>query len=82
VLYAGRGEGAALIDQADAGIVVPPEDGAALAAAARYLAADAALARTMGTNARAFVEREYAWGDLVARWLGDLEGALPRSLAT
>ncbi len=52
VVLAAAGESAALVEQADAGIVVPPEDPAALAAALKRLAADPEEAARLARNAR------------------------------
>ena len=60
-----------------AGLLVPPGDAAALAAALRKLDADRSALPAMGRNARRLVEERYTW-DRVA---GDYE-ALFRSLAT
>jgi glycosyltransferase involved in cell wall biosynthesis len=49
------GEAADLIEAADCGIVVPPEDAKALAAAVEQLAANPALAAKLGANGRAYV---------------------------
>lgn len=76
VLYAGAGEGAALVKDAGAGIVVEPEDPAALVAAARALAADPARAAEMGRNGRRYVEQHFAWPVLVTDWLAQLSRAL------
>ncbi|AXH96344.1 glycosyltransferase family 4 protein [Ornithinimicrobium avium] len=44
------------------GLLVPPSDPAALAAAVDRLAADPATARTMGAAARALMEQHHSWG--------------------
>jgi colanic acid biosynthesis glycosyl transferase WcaI len=51
---------AELIGRASAGIVVPPGDGAALAAAIRALASDADAVRRFGSAARAFAEQYFS----------------------
>jgi len=51
-IVAATGEAAALVREAEAGVVVPPEDGAALAAAVRDLSRDPALVRRLGEAAR------------------------------
>lgn len=73
VVYSGRGEGARLIGDAGAGVVVPPEDATALAAAIDGLLDDPEGAATMGANGRALVEREFSWPALVQAWLDQLE---------
>jgi glycosyltransferase involved in cell wall biosynthesis len=52
-IVATRGEAAALIRETGGGVVVPPEDGAALAGAVRELADDPALARRLGVAGQA-----------------------------
>lgn len=76
VLYAGSGEGADLVREADAGIVVEPENPAALAAAARALASDPSRATEMGLNGRRYVEQHFAWPVLVTDWLAQLSRVL------
>ncbi|HKS91727.1 MAG TPA: glycosyltransferase family 4 protein, partial [Tepidiformaceae bacterium] len=78
VLYSGSGEGARLVQAAQAGIVAPPEDADALAAAMRTLLDDEARAKELGANGRAYVERELSWGALVADWLRQLQDASSR----
>ena len=73
VIYSGAGEGARIVDRAGAGLVVPPEDGAALADAIARLAGDPKLAAELGANGRRFVEAELSWPALVGRWIDDLE---------
>ena len=65
VIYSGSGEGAEMVRAANAGIVVEPEDGRALAEAARELVADPGAAEAMGARGREFVQRELAWPRLV-----------------
>jgi glycosyltransferase involved in cell wall biosynthesis len=72
IIFAGRGEGARLIEAAHAGIVVPPENPAALASAIRDLIANPAAARDFGKSARTYAEKNLNWEPLVAAWLGHL----------
>jgi colanic acid biosynthesis glycosyl transferase WcaI len=65
VVYAGSGEGADLVRVADAGIVTPPGDGQAMAAAIRKLLADPAIARAMGERGRAYIKRHLTWRAIV-----------------
>jgi glycosyltransferase involved in cell wall biosynthesis len=60
VVLSARGEAAAVLEEAGAGLVVPPEDPAALAAAIRRLKDHRAEAATMGQRGRAFVVRDYS----------------------
>jgi glycosyltransferase involved in cell wall biosynthesis len=73
VIYSGAGEGARLIEKANAGVVVPPEDPAALAEAIRALVWDPARAAELGRNGRRFAEQNLAWSALVGDWLRQLE---------
>ncbi len=68
VVFAGAGEGAHLVQQAKAGIVVPPEDSGALAEAVRRLVGDPELCEELGRNGRRFVGANLQWSDLVRRW--------------
>jgi glycosyltransferase involved in cell wall biosynthesis len=58
VILAVEGEAAALLNRADAGICVPPEDPEALVKAVRTLKEDTALRQRYGRNGRSFVEAE------------------------
>ena len=71
VIYAGHGEGADLVRNASAGIVVPPEDPERLAEAVRMIIADPMRAAETGANGRRFVA-ELAWDKIVPAWLADL----------
>lgn len=73
VIYSGRGEGAELVAEADAGLVVPPGDPVALAEAIRYLCSHPAEASRLGANGRRYVKDNLSWTSLVERWLGELE---------
>jgi glycosyltransferase involved in cell wall biosynthesis len=66
-----------VVDDGRTGILVPPADPAALAAAIERLARDAALRRTMGAAGREFVRRHYRWQDnaaLMERLYADMIG--------
>jgi glycosyltransferase involved in cell wall biosynthesis len=69
VVFAGKGEGARVVQNARAGIVVQPEDSLALANSIRGIIADPARAAEMGRNGRAFVEQHFTWDSLVRDWL-------------
>jgi colanic acid biosynthesis glycosyl transferase WcaI len=72
VIYSGNGEGAAIITDADAGIVVPPEDAGAIAEAMRELLRDPARREVMARNARTAAVEHFAWPGIVERWLATL----------
>lgn len=82
VIYSGAGEGAALVRAADAGITVPPENPAALAAAIRRLADDPAEAARLGANGRRYVESHLSWPALTDAWLTQLGGLLGQDPST
>jgi len=73
VIYSGKGEGARLVEEVGAGLVVPPEDPVALAQAMVKLADDPERARAMGERGRRFVEEHLSWPALVKRWVKELE---------
>ena len=68
LVYAGAGEGAELVRRAGAGIITPPGDGQAVAAAIRQLLADPGAARSMGERGRAYIERHLTWTAIVRRF--------------
>jgi colanic acid biosynthesis glycosyl transferase WcaI len=73
VIFVGRGEGAELIERAQAGIRVPPGDPVALSQAVRHFFEDPESLEQMGRNGRRFVETELPWSKLVENWLCQLE---------
>jgi glycosyltransferase involved in cell wall biosynthesis len=72
VLFCGRGEAAVLLEQKNAGLVVPPENPLALAEAVRFIVANPTVADAMGMRGRVFVEKELAWPIIVREWLRQL----------
>jgi glycosyltransferase involved in cell wall biosynthesis len=85
IVLAGEGETERLLRKANAGVVVPPEDPRALAAAVQAVLKDQAALQTMGTNGRAFVTEHFTWPSLVQNWLEQLScqpsvSAAPRAL--
>jgi glycosyltransferase involved in cell wall biosynthesis len=77
VIFAGRGEMATLLERERCGVVVPPEDAPALAAAVSRLTDDPDGARAMGERGRDFALREYDFSALVRRWWEALSAGLP-----
>jgi glycosyltransferase involved in cell wall biosynthesis len=73
VLLSARGESAALVEGAGAGLAVAPEDPVALAAAFRTLAGDKRSRERMGAAGRAAVGERYARRASVDRWADLLE---------
>jgi glycosyltransferase involved in cell wall biosynthesis len=69
VVFAGKGEGARLVEDARGGVVVKPEDALMLANAIRNVISNPVSAAQMGRNGRAFVEQHLTWSSLVRDWL-------------
>jgi UDP-N-acetylmuramyl pentapeptide phosphotransferase/UDP-N-acetylglucosamine-1-phosphate transferase/glycosyltransferase involved in cell wall biosynthesis len=76
VIAALEGDGAQVVEQAGAGIVVPPEDAAALADAVLRMAATEPRERdAMGLRARSYFEHRYERNrvlERLSRWIADL----------
>lgn len=68
-----EGEAQALVEAAEAGIAIVPEDDAALADAVARLADDRALGAAMGSSGRVFVEVEFDRRHLARRYLALME---------
>ena len=66
VLLGVAGEAKQVLDEAGAGIAIPPEDALVLASAARMLADDRAAARAMGERGRAYVAAKLDRRELAA----------------
>lgn len=75
VVLAARGEAPRVLEGAGAGVVVAPEDPAALAEAFASLAADPDRRTRLGVAGRRAVEREFARGPWLDRWQALLEKA-------
>jgi putative colanic acid biosynthesis glycosyltransferase WcaI len=73
LIFAGVGETARLVERANAGIVVPPDNSEALASAVLDLLGDKRLMEELGRNARQFVETNFQWSRLIANWITQLE---------
>ena len=73
VLLSARGESERLVEAANAGLVVPPGDAAALAGAMRRLRAERQSLGPLGAAGRSFVERHFGWESAAARWEDLLE---------
>ena len=79
VVYSGEGEGAQLVENAGAGVAVPPENPEALARAMCALLDDPAAREVMSKNARTLAVERFAWSSIVDRWLASLESAKRRT---
>ncbi len=73
IAAAPAGELTAMVAQAGCGVAVPPEDGAALAAAIRSLAADRGGARALGARGRTDALSHYDRAALAARFVAVVE---------
>lgn len=73
VIFAGAGETARLVEQANAGVVVPPENPGALAGAVLRLVQNPDLAQELGRSARRFAEANLQWSQVIANWIAHLE---------
>jgi glycosyltransferase involved in cell wall biosynthesis len=70
VVLAARGEAARLVEREGCGVVVPPEDPRALAAALSALAADPSRRAAMGAAGRRAAERDFGRDAWLRRWEG------------
>jgi glycosyltransferase involved in cell wall biosynthesis len=73
IASAPTGELTRMVERAGCGLAVPPEDGEALAAAIRRLAADPEGARRMGAAGRAYALEHYDRTALAARFVSVVE---------
>jgi len=78
ILYTGSGEGARLVESAQAGLVSPPEDAQALAHNIMRLIENPRLAQELGQNGRRYVETHLSWSSLVQNWLTQLQSRQPK----
>jgi colanic acid biosynthesis glycosyl transferase WcaI len=74
VIYSGEGETAQLLEDAGAGLVVPPEDATQLAAAIRKIAHDDSLHERLKQGGLALAQ-QYTWDRIVDAWLEQLTRA-------
>jgi colanic acid biosynthesis glycosyl transferase WcaI len=75
VLLAVDGEAKDLLEEAEAGLYSPPEDGPALAEAVKKMQADPQLCHSMGENGRRYVVEHYSRQALAAKLMRLLEEA-------
>lgn len=72
VLHSGDGEGARLVEEAQGGLVIPPEDPQALAEAVVRLIDNPDLAKNLGQNGRRYAEKHLTWSALISDWVEQL----------
>jgi len=82
LIFVGKGEGALLLQAANAGIVVPPEDPEALAKAVIRLVEDKDLSQELGKNGRQFAEKQLQWSRLIGSWIDGLGSVQPQESVT
>jgi len=75
LIFVGSGEGARLVESAQAGVVVEPENPPALAKEILRLFANRKMLLQLGENGRRFAETHLQWSNLVASWLENLRQA-------
>jgi colanic acid biosynthesis glycosyl transferase WcaI len=78
LIFIGRGEGARLVQQAKAGLVVPPQNSEAFASAVMELMTNPELIAEFGANGRKFVEENFQWSHLIRSWMAPLTKPQPR----
>ena len=72
LIFIGSGEGARLVETAEAGAVVPAGNPKALADCLVQFASDSTLANERGQSGRRFVEENLQWSAIVGSWLAQL----------
>lgn len=72
VIFSGRGELARILSEAEAGLVIPPEQREPLVESILRLADDSVLAHKLGQNGRRLCEEQFSWQLVVERWLHGL----------
>lgn len=77
LLFVGSGECARLIQRANAGVVVAPENPDALALAIVRLFDQPSRLQEFGGNGRRFIEEHFDWSKLISRWVAQVR--LPQS---
>jgi glycosyltransferase involved in cell wall biosynthesis len=69
VILSARGESRALLERANAGIAIEPENSAQLVDAVSYLYENNDLANSLGVNGRAFMEEHYSREKMAANYI-------------
>jgi len=82
LVYAGRGEGAELVADAGAGLVVDPQRPEEIAQAITQLIVDRAKAAQLGANGRRYASENLDWKRLVGVWVDSLEARRNRRSVT
>jgi glycosyltransferase involved in cell wall biosynthesis len=82
VIFSGRGEMARILSDAQAGMVVPPEQVIPLVESIIRLTDDVMLASKLGENGRHLCETEFSWQRVVQRWLKEITNRFETNVAT
>jgi len=75
VLYIGKGEGARLVTEAKAGIVIERTSAEEVASAVQLLGNNTALAEELGRNGSLYATEHLSWSILIHAWLEQLRAA-------
>jgi glycosyltransferase involved in cell wall biosynthesis len=67
-----------IVEDGESGLLVPPGDADALAAAVRRVRDDPALARRLGEAGRRRLREQFSWSAIVQRWLDVYAGLVTR----
>jgi glycosyltransferase involved in cell wall biosynthesis len=70
------GQARAILEEAQAGLVIEPENSDALVNAIRYLATNEEAARTLGKNGREYVARKFSRQQTAEKYIQMLERLL------
>lgn len=81
LIFVGKGEGAEMVRQANAGVVVPPGNPEAVVEAILGLLRNPVAAEELGRNGRRFVEDHLQWSRLVGTWLQSLRPSQAQNVA-
>lgn len=75
------GQARKIVEQAEAGVIVEPENSTALVAAIQRLAADPDLCLTLGRQGREYIARNFSRHQLAEAYIQVLDGVLARAIA-
>ncbi|HKU25988.1 MAG TPA: glycosyltransferase family 4 protein, partial [Candidatus Sulfotelmatobacter sp.] len=79
VILAVEGQARHILEEAQAGLPIEPENAHALASAIQHFAADAGLARKLGENGRAYILQKFSRSNTAQKYIHVLERVLSRS---
>ena len=79
IIVAVEGQAQHILEEADAGVAIEPENSDALACAIHQLAADTGLARKLGENGRAYILKKFARSSTAQKYIRILERLVLRN---